>query len=538
MRKRNMNRRRFLSRTCLGFAGLALGSSASAAGMGGGGMGGGGGGMGGGGCMGGGGSVVDPPVGAPLADPPVAADAAPAGSGVVDVTIRAAVATVPIAGIQARLLTYNGSFIAPTIRARQGDRVRLRFRNDLPATTETNLLGFTKNVTNVHVHGWHVSPGDNANGLPSDNVHRVVAAGGGALDYEYDLSMQRPGSLGLYHPHVHGTVAEQFWGGLVGALDVLDDPITSLQGIERRILVLKDITLGAGEPAPYASLMEYMRGREGELVTVNAQVNPSLAIRPGEVKRLRIINASNARFYRLSLQGHSLHVVGVDGGLLDRPYPVAELLLSPGERADVLVKAGTAKGSYKLLALPYARMGNMTTPQVTLLTMQVQGASAAGVLPAAVNPAATRVGGDTSDLPRAQFTLGMGQGRGYINGVTFDVLADGSVRACERHSMVGTDEIWEIVNESGMDHPWHQHVNDAQVIAVSGGDPAIARYATLHTQAPGWKDTVIVPKGGSVTLRIPIRDYTGMTMFHCHILEHEDIGMMGMWHIMDAGMPM
>jgi FtsP/CotA-like multicopper oxidase with cupredoxin domain len=105
---------------------------------------------------------------------------------------------------------------------------------------------------------------------------------------------------------------------------------------------------------------------------------------------------------------------------------------------------------------------------------------------------------------------------------------------------VGTNEIWEIVNQSGMDHPWHQHVNDAQVIAMAGGDAAIARYASLYTLAPAYKDTVIVPKWGSVTLRIPICDFGGMTMFHCHILEHEDIGMMGMWHLMEdgGGMPM
>jgi FtsP/CotA-like multicopper oxidase with cupredoxin domain len=282
--------------------------------------------------------------------------------------------------------------------------------------------------------------------------------------------------------------------------------------------------------------MEYMQGREGDLVLVNGQLNPALSMRPGEVKRLRILNASNARFYRVSLQGHALQVVGTDGGLLDRPYPVSEILLSSGERVDVLVKASASAGSYKLLALPYARRGSMTTPQITLLTVQVGGAPTSGVLPAVVNPEAMRLGGDTSMLPRAQFALSMGQGRGYINGVTFEILADGTIRAAEHHSTVGTDEIWEIVNQSGMDHPWHQHVNDAQVISIAGGDASFAPYARLYTGAPAWKDTVIVPKMGSVTLRLPIRDHTGMTMFHCHILEHEDIGMMGMWHIMDGAM--
>jgi FtsP/CotA-like multicopper oxidase with cupredoxin domain len=104
-------------------------------------------------------------------------------------------------------------------------------------------------------------------------------------------------------------------------------------------------------------------------------------------------------------------------------------------------------------------------------------------------------------------------------------------------STVGTHEIWEIVNDSGMDHPWHQHVNDGQVIAASGGDAVFAGYAKLMTLAPAWKDTIIVPKGGSITLRLPILDHEGMTMCHCHILEHEDIGMMAMWHIMGS-MPM
>jgi FtsP/CotA-like multicopper oxidase with cupredoxin domain len=126
----------------------------------------------------------------------------------------------------------------------------------------------------------------------------------------------------------------------------------------------------------------------------------------------------------------------------------------------------------------------------------------------------------------------MGQGKGTINGVAFEVLPDGTVSAFEHHSRVGTDEIWEVVNESGMDHPWHQHVNDAQVLSVAGGDAAIARYAALYTTAPAWKDTLIIPKWGSATFRIPVKDFGGMTMFHCHILEHEDIGMMGMWHIM------
>jgi FtsP/CotA-like multicopper oxidase with cupredoxin domain len=454
----------------------------------------------------------------------------------VDVSIDARVASALVNGAAASLLTYDGSFIAPTIRANPGDVVNLRFRNSLPYTTETNLLGHVKNVTNVHVHGWHVSPGlDAMTGIPADAVHLQVPAGGGEQLYRYDLAWQRPGSLGLYHPHVHGTVAEQMWGGLVGALDVGDGPITALAAYPRKLLVLKDLTVSNGAPAPYTMTSEYMHGREGNVVMVNAQVNPYLPVRPGEVHRLRIINASNARFYRLSLQGHSLNLVGTDGGLLGAPFAVSELLMAPGERVDVLVKASNTTGDYKLLALPYARNGSMTSAQITLMTLRVKGSRVSQALPTLVDPGAMRLADDPM-LPRASFSLGMMMGRGYINGKTFEVLPDGTISSDQHHSTVDTDEIWEVVNESGMDHPWHQHVNDAQVLSIAGGDASFAKYAQLYTQVPAWKDTIIVPKMGSATFRVPIRHFTGMTMYHCHILEHEDIGMMGMWHIMDGGM--
>jgi FtsP/CotA-like multicopper oxidase with cupredoxin domain len=153
------------------------------------------------------------------------------------------------------------------------------------------------------------------------------------------------------------------------------------------------------------------------------------------------------------------------------------------------------------------------------------------VLPAQVDPAAKRLAIDAGSLPRTRFVLGMMMGRGTINGVSFDEMDDGTVSAYQHDSKVGTYEVWEIVNQTGMDHPWHQHVNSAQVLSASGPDPAFGAYADLYTRVPGLKDTVIVPKGGSITLLVPILDHVGRTVFHCHIVEHEDIGMMGIWSI-------
>jgi FtsP/CotA-like multicopper oxidase with cupredoxin domain len=111
---------------------------------------------------------------------------------------------------------------------------------------------------------------------------------------------------------------------------------------------------------------------------------------------------------------------------------------------------------------------------------------------------------------------------------TINDIAYSSTKAYTAHSKLNSYEIWEIINNSGMDHPFHQHVNPAQVISITGGDTA---YTKFYTTSPAWKDTVIVPKKGRIKLLVPIKDFTGTTMFHCHILEHEEIGMAGLWDI-------
>jgi FtsP/CotA-like multicopper oxidase with cupredoxin domain len=392
--------------------------------------------------------------------------------------------------------------------------------NGLPATTQTNLLGYRRNITNLHTHGWHVSPEE-----PQDFVMYQLQPGQ-SYHHMYDTMLQPGGTVSLYHPHGHGSVAEQFWAGLVGAL-VVEDETDVLANYETHLLMLKDISLSGNQPAPHATMMDYMHGKEGDILMVNGQVNPRLYAKAGQVQRWQIVNASNARYYRIALDNHTMYLVGTDGGLLDKPYPRSELLLAPAERVDVLVKMTQGTGSYRVRALPYARMGMMTSPTITLMTVTYSGKLAQS-LPASVNPDAVRLAVDEfpaeAIAAERELVLSMGQGQGYINGVTFDSGDPYTIM-----SEVGTYELWTIHNASNMDHPFHQHTNAGQVLAVTGGD---GLYATI----PAWKDCVNIPKGGSATLLVPIMDYPGMCMFHCHILEHEDIGMMGMWHIM--GMPM
>jgi FtsP/CotA-like multicopper oxidase with cupredoxin domain len=523
-------RRDFIKSLSLGTAaglagGLHVHKALAAGGMGGGGMGGGGmgGGMGGGGggMGGGGGGVIDPPVSGLYKDP-VNMPNLSSTSGVVQVEVRAQLSNVNINGATAQLMTYNGSYPAPTIRVKRYDTLKVRMINQLPATTQTNMLGFQKNFTNLHTHGFHVSPKD-----PSDFMMYELAPGQ-FKDHVYDTSLHEAGTVCLYHPHKHGLVAEQYWAGLMGAI-VVEDETPALANYETHLMILKDITISGGQPAPHSMMMDYMQGKEGNVVMVNGQVNPRLYAKNRQVQRWRIVNASNARFYRLALESHSFYLIGTDGGLLDKPYPITEILLSPAERVDLLVVMNKGSGNYRLRALPYSRMGMMTSPTITLLTLSYSGSvSPAQTLPSIVNSEARRINPASVDIMAEQtLSLSMGMGRGYINGMDFDV------DPYMWMSQVDSYELWTIRNDSNMDHPFHQHVNAGQVVSITGGD---AKYANIYTTAPAWKDVVLIPKGGSATILLPILDYDGMCMFHCHILEHEDIGMMGMWEIMNMMM--
>jgi FtsP/CotA-like multicopper oxidase with cupredoxin domain len=457
--------------------------------------------------------VIDPPAGEGFKDPPEMPNLS-ANAGVVKIALEAKSAKIKIKGVNVDLMTYNGYFPQQTIRIKRGDKLSVNFKNSLPLTTDKNILGYTKNITNIHTHGWHVSPSGK-----SDNVFLHITPGEEFL-YEYDLSKHEAGTLNFLHSHGHGLITEQMWGGIAGCALVVADEVDGLSGFETHIMSLNDISLAGTSPAPH-TLEDYMNGKEGNIVMVNGQINPVLPIRPGQVQRWRVVNASTARFYKLSLEKHTMYLIGTDGGLLDKPYPLSDILLTPGERVDLLIKADQGSGNYRFLSMPYDRGGNVSQT-VTLMTASYSGNSAKDEIPASVNPNAKRLNMDTASLRKAQIAFSMGVNKGLINDKSFG--DDPFVHT----SKVGTFELWEIQNYSGMDHPFHQHVNPAQIISMKGGEKG---YASLYSSIPAWKDTINVPKGGSVTMLVPVRDFPGKTVFHCHIIQHGDLGMMAVWNI-------
>ncbi|MDJ0650389.1 MAG: multicopper oxidase domain-containing protein, partial [Xenococcaceae cyanobacterium MO_188.B19] len=265
--------------------------------------------------------------------------------GLLELDLEARERTVNLSGKQAHLLTYNGQIPAPRLEAKPGDKVRIHFNNHL------------SQPTNLHYHGLHIPPTGSA-----DNVFLRINPGE-KFNYEFDIPQSQPAGTFWYHPHLHGLVAEQLFGGLAGLFIVRgkEDEIPEIKSAKEEFLVLQDFSLDERGRLLSSMHMSLMMGREGDVITVNGQVNPSFSVPANGLLRLRILNASTSRFYRLALEEHSFYQIATDGNTLKEPIEVRELLLTPGQRADVLVKGDKQPRQYRLLNLPYDRgsMGMM-----------------------------------------------------------------------------------------------------------------------------------------------------------------------------------
>ncbi len=425
-------------------------------------------------------------------------------AGLFRATLIAAPVNVPLlAGAPTQFWAYNGSLPGPLIDVMEGDTVEIAFENRLPQ------------ATTVHWHGLPVPPEQDGN--PQDEVQ----AGGKRL-YRFNLPMGSAGTY-WYHPHPHLTTPEQVYRGLAGAF-IVRAKADPLADIAERLLVISDLKLGQdGRIAPNDANDE-MNGREGQFALVNAQRQPLLQFDRSGRERWRVWNASSARYLRLTLPGTALTLAGTDGGLLERPVAgLTEVLLAPAQRAEIIVDAGSNKGRVELVAAPYNRgkMGMVPAEQaLPLLTVDFgKVASASGKpLPAALR----RIDdlGSPKAKKRVVFSenMSMAGGKHSVQFLVNDKLFD--MKRIDLVSKINQVELWEIVNKSDMDHPFHIHGTQFQVIEreVDG----------KVTPAPyrAWKDTVNVKPGETARLKM-VQQFKGIRMFHCHVLEHEGAGMMG-----------
>lgn len=414
---------------------------------------------------------------------------------IVEVELEAKVAEVEYkAGIATAVWTYNGSVPGPLIRAKLGDTLLVRFTNSLPEETT------------IHWHGVRV-PAEMDGAGP---MSAPIAAG---ASFEYRFELKDAGTF-WYHPHVRSD--EQVEKGLYGAI-IVEDAERPVLGDELT-LVLDDVNLRAdGTLAPPGSggHTEQMIGRQGNTLLVNGKVQPTIGARAGRRQHWRLINAANSRYFNLAIPGYVITRVGGDGGLLPQPIETQSLLLVPGERAEiVLTPTGTPADRIAVQNLPYERGHNTGAGgPAELFALEIADLSEieSSALPETLGTVEEL---DTEGLSTAQ-TVEFNEA---MNGMDMVFLINGKAWPDTEplQARVGETQVWEVTNASGMDHPFHLHGFFFQVLSVDGETPA----------ALEWKDTVNLPANATVRFAVSYDDRPGSWMFHCHILEHAELGMM------------
>ncbi len=404
--------------------------------------------------------------------------------------------------------TYNGSYGGPVLRLHQGDTLKMHFINHLPQ------------ITNVHFHGLGVSP----EGHGDDSMHMVKP--GETWDYIIPIPKDHPPGVYWYHTHGHMAAERQLMGGLSGTLVIegLQDEVPATRPLVERLMALKEFS-----PDGNGKLNDVAKPVNGVVRSINGQVDPVIAMRPGETQLWRLSGQTANTYFRLRVDGAKLVVLGRDARPLLKPEPVEQVLLGPSERADVLVTAGPA-GAYRLMAaaLSTGPLGDIYPAQemarVVVAPDAVLG-PAAPLGPLVVNaPGQRPIPGDRIDAKRlVVFSEDRITGLFFINHETFDP-ARVDVRV-----PLGSIEDWTIRNSSEELHVFHMHQLPFQVLSING------RPVPFN----GLRDTIDVPIHGEVKVRMAFTDplIVGKFMYHCHILEHEDKGMMAVIEVFDPKAP-
>lgn len=442
------------------------------------------------------------PAAADFTHPPLLKNAS-TQPGLVEVSLTAAPARLTLKpGVTTDVYAYNGSSPGPTLELTEGDRVIVHFQNNLPEETT------------VHWHGIHLPASQD--GSPFDPV-----PAGGKRDYTFTIQKGTAGTY-WYHPHMHHKTGYQIAKGLVGAIVVRapDDPLPKMT---ERLLILTDQrftpdgSIDLPDRMSPEGRIDEENGREGDVLFVSGQVMPTVTIKPNELQRWRVINASASRVYRLSIPGQTMLHVGSDGGLFEKPVEVSEILVANAERVELLVRGSGKPGSRAVLqSLPYDRYVPQTRPKDwnrprDLLAIRIT--TEAPVPPIAV-PATLRAV-PRLDTSKVSVRRVVSFGQGMINNQHFDFSR------VDFTAKLGATEIWKVENLVGMDHPFHMHGFQFQVLERNGKPEPF----------PSWKDVVNVRRQETVRFVVRFDDFAGKWMFHCHILNHEDQGMMGILEV-------
>lgn len=386
-------------------------------------------------------------------------------------------------------LGYNGSILGPAIKVSRGEEVRMHITNELGEETS------------VHWHGLEVE------GTEDGGPHQVISPGS---TWEPVFTIDQPASTLWFHPHVIGSTAIQVYYGLAGLLLVEDENSKSLNlpddyGINDIPLILQDRSFNPDGSFLYVD--NRMDGAFGDYILVNGAINPYLEV--NQIKmRFRIVNGANARNFDLRLSdGKEFYQIASDGGLLEKAISVNSLFLPPGERVEIIIDFSKYDKGDRLQLLSDKEqvmdfhVGDKT-PDYT-------------VIPEVLSTIEKHDESQATGVKTIQLD-GMGH-MVTLNGKQFDI------DRIDDNVVLGDTEIWEISASRAMmmgspGHPFHIHGTQFQVLSRNGKEP--------EENERGWKDTVFVRAGETVRIIVKFK-HKGVFMYHCHILEHEEAGMMG-----------
>jgi len=430
------------------------------------------------------------------------------------------------------IFAFNGGTDAPVIRASPGDTLKITYSNDLPAkSSETCAVNPCMNMTNLHFHGLAVSPS-----APQDDVLGMIAMPGQVLHYAVKIPPDHPPGLFWYHTHPHGESHRQALDGMSGAIVIegMERYAPQLAQLRERVMVVRGRSL---DHDPHAVELRHQveipaKGCGGEaegveeVFTVNGAIRPRIEIAPNERQFWRIVNASPDRYLDLQLDGRPLEIVALDGMPLayhepKHPTRTADhLLLAPAGRLEAIVTGPPpgARSTLRTLCVDTGPDGD-PNPGMVLADVvpprEVQPSSIAAHVVDASSPLYKPIDVEPlkSQAPDFVVTFTEDKNGFYINHQKF--APDASPMTSVR---VGTYQHWRIVNETAELHPFHIH--QVHFLAYAGNGTPLAH--------PAWLDTVNVPYHGSVDVILDFTDpiIKGMSVFHCHLLNHEDKGMM------------
>jgi FtsP/CotA-like multicopper oxidase with cupredoxin domain len=397
-------------------------------------------------------------------------------------------------GVLTEIMSYGGSYVGPTIKARSGRKVQIRYKNQFP-------MG-----VNVHLHGGHVA--QSSDGYPTS----LIQPGATQL---YEYPNQQRGTTLWYHDHTHMMEAEHVYRGLHGFY-LLEDPdeqrLNLPTGKYDVPIMLSDAHFDDNGALIYGMGDALNR----TTILANGKPVPFFPVCARKY-RLRLVNASTWRFFRLSLAGRTVTQIGSDGGLLPAPLPLTQVVISPGERIELVVDfsadaAGTqvilddldGAGSVLRFDVGHRAWDSSQVPNV--------------LRPLAVLPPAT-----AERHFELKIDVSTGVPLGVINGKVFDAnRVDTSIRQ-------GTTEDWLVYNADtdiipgGLHHNFHSHLVQFRVIDRDGKPPLV--------DESGLKDTVRIAPGETVRLRATFGGFQGRFPYHCHLIEHSAMGMMAQMEI-------